>query len=99
MTDEKQVVSYEILAKALFEGYESIYAIDLETSEYRVYYESESYHKLELARRGDDFFESLLKTVSRVIAPKDRECLEIGSVRGKRIRLFNGNGFGCGEDD
>ncbi len=73
MTDEKQVVSYEILAKALFEGYESIYAIDLETSEYRVYYESESYHKLELARRGDDFFESLLKTVSRVIAPKDRD--------------------------
>ena len=69
---KKNAVSYEVLANALFENYESIYDIDLETNAYNVYYESESYRELDLTRSGSDFFTALNKEVARVVDPDDR---------------------------
>ena len=67
-----KAVSYEVLANALFENYESIYDIDLETDAYNVYYESDSYRKLDLTRSGADFFTALPKEVAKVVDPDDR---------------------------
>jgi len=72
--DERKpgMLSYEEIAHALFENYESIYNVDLETGEYKVYFESEPYSRLALARSGDDFFSALRNTVDRVVDPEDR---------------------------
>lgn len=74
MSDDKMnTLSYEVLANALFENYESIYDIDLETDAYNVYYESDSYRKLDLTRSGTDFFTVLPREVAKVIDPEDRD--------------------------
>ena len=66
-------MEYELIAKALFEGYETIYDIDIETSAYKSFYESEEYRSLSLKSEGDDFFEQLRQTVPEIIAPDDVE--------------------------
>ena len=58
---------------ALFENYESIYAVDVLTSAYHCYYESEVFHELRIERSGADFFADLHENVERVISPADRE--------------------------
>jgi len=74
MSDEsKGALSYETIANALFENYESIYNVDLETGEYSVYYESDSYRGLDLTRSGSDFFAALEGEVRQVIDPEDRD--------------------------
>ncbi len=65
--------SYEIIAKILFENYESIYEIDAETSAYRCYHESESYSELKIAGSGADFFAALHAHIPKVIHPEDQE--------------------------
>ena len=70
--EAKGALSYETIANALFENYESIYNVDLETGEYSVYYESDSYRGLDLTRSGSDFFTALEREVRQVIAPEDR---------------------------
>ncbi|MBQ9179867.1 MAG: histidine kinase [Firmicutes bacterium] len=66
-------MDYELIAKVLFESYENIYAINLETSAYCSFHESEAYRKLQLSKSGDDFFSDLTKKVNNVVAPEDRE--------------------------
>lgn len=66
-------VSYETLAKALFEAYECIYVIDLQTEAYSVYHESESYQRLHLTRSGNAFFKQLPIEVDMVVLDEDQE--------------------------
>ena len=70
---EKQALSYEIIAKALFENYESIYDIDEETSAYRCYHESAMFRSLRLGSSGEDFFAALRASVSASVYPEDQE--------------------------
>ena len=42
----KSTSSHEVILRALFENYESIYDIDAETNAYYCYHESESYSDL-----------------------------------------------------
>ena len=62
-----------MMAEALFENYESIYDINLETEEYKTYYQSTSYQELELAKEGTCFFVNLVEGINRIIAPEDRD--------------------------
>lgn len=64
---------YETIANALFENYECIFNVDLETGEYLVYYESDSYRELHLERSGTDFFAALEREVERVVDSEDRK--------------------------
>ncbi len=73
MSNPKNEFSYHVIAQALFENYESIYDIDVETSAYQCYHESDSYGSLRIAKSGDDFFRSLGTRIPRVIHPDDRE--------------------------
>ena len=66
-------MDYELIAKALFESFETIYDIDLETSAYKCFHESEDYKKLKLEKSGDNFFEALPSGVEEIIAEDDRE--------------------------
>ena len=66
-------MDYELIAKALFESYECIYDIDLNTSAYRSMHESEAYRKLNLDREGEDFFAVLPEKIAEVIVPEDRD--------------------------
>ncbi len=68
----KSFVSYEMIANALFENYESVYDINMETSAYKTYFQSDSYKKLKLAKEGNNFFKELLAGVNRTIAVEDR---------------------------
>ena len=70
---EKGTVTYKMIAEALFENYESIYDIKLDTKEYRTYYQSDFYQGLKLAKKGEDFFRDLSKGIPRIIAPEDQE--------------------------
>lgn len=69
---KEPVVSYEVLARVLFENYESIIDVNLETYEYNSYHESESYQKLKLASSGPDFFASLPEAITRTITLEDQ---------------------------
>ncbi|MBR3382771.1 MAG: histidine kinase [Clostridia bacterium] len=65
--------SNEAIVKALYENYESIYAIDALTSAYRCFHESDSYRSLKLAGSGEDFFGALKNNIPKLIYEGDRE--------------------------
>ncbi|MBR2728620.1 MAG: hypothetical protein IKD92_01890 [Lachnospiraceae bacterium] len=56
---EENAVTFEMIAKALFENYECIYDIDLNSYRYKTYFQSETYRELKLSREGENFFEAL----------------------------------------
>lgn len=66
-------MDYELIAKALFERYETIYDINIETNKYSCFHESEAYSKLKIEKTGDDFFKILPLKVAEVIVPEDRK--------------------------
>ncbi|MBQ8975459.1 MAG: histidine kinase [Oscillospiraceae bacterium] len=68
----QRVLSHVAIMEALFENYESIYAIDVETSSYQCYHESDSFSALSLETVGDDFFGSLDDSILRTIYFEDR---------------------------
>ena len=70
--NQQQSVTYEMLARALFENYESIYDIDVETHAYNVFHESSSYRQLKLTSHGENFFETFPQEVARVVCPQDQ---------------------------
>ena len=64
---------YELIAKALFENYEVIYDIDLETSAYISFHESESYRRYGVNGSRNDFFREFSETVNNIVSPRDRD--------------------------
>lgn len=65
--------SYNAIARALIENYESVYDIDLTTRAYQSYYESETYSELRIKSSGEDFFASLPHYIPKVVHPDDQE--------------------------
>ncbi len=95
-SEKGRTIPYEALVNALFENYESICDLDLETSGYSVYCESETGHSLNLTKNGGNFFVALAREVDRAVVPDDRsyvmrmlsrEVLEDG-VRSKKRHSF-----------
>jgi len=66
-------IDYELIAKALFENYETIYDINLDTNEYRSFHESDAYKELQLDKCGEDFFQGLRSKAAEIIAPEDKD--------------------------
>ena len=48
-------LSYDAAVSALFENYESVYGIDVNTSAYQCYHESASFQELQIDSSGEDF--------------------------------------------
>lgn len=69
---EETAVTFEMIAKALFENYECIYDIDLNSCRYKTYFQSETYRELKLSREGENFFEALPNGVRQTIAEEDQ---------------------------
>lgn len=65
-------LSYEAIARALFENYESIYVVDMETSAYKCFHESNSYSSLQIENSGDDFFNEVAANILRTIYEEDQ---------------------------
>ena len=95
-SEEGRTIPYEALVNALFVYYVSICDLDLETSGYSVYCESETGHSLKLMKNGGDFFVALVREIDRAVVPDDRsrvmhmlsrEVLEDG-VRNKKRHSF-----------
>lgn len=70
---EDNTVTFEMIAKALFENYESIYDIDLKTCRYKTYFQSETYQELQLSKEGENFFLALPNGIRRTIAEEDQD--------------------------
>lgn len=66
-------LSRDAIVKALFETYESIYAVDAESSAFQCFHESDSYSSLCLEDHGDNFFESLDNNAIKTIYSEDQE--------------------------
>lgn len=61
-----EALSHEAIVKALFENYESIYVVDAETCSFQCFHESDSYSSLRLEESGDDFFETMMKSIEAI---------------------------------
>jgi len=72
LQDAQNALSYEAIARALFENYESLYDIDRETGAYQCYHESKAYQGLQIDKQGADFFADLHRNIPQVIHPEDR---------------------------
>ncbi len=70
-----QALSHEAIVNALFETYESLYAVDVETSSFQCFHESDSYSSLSLEESGDDFFKEKTANI-RAIWREDRDLVE-----------------------
>lgn len=66
-------LSHEAIVKALFESYESIYAVDVGTSAFQCFHESNSYSSLRLEDHGDNFFDALESNMLKKIYIEDQE--------------------------
>lgn len=68
-----KALSHEAIVKALFENYESIYAVDIETSAFQCFHESDTYSSLRLEDHGDSFFDTLESNILKTIYVEDQE--------------------------
>ena len=74
--DLQKALSQKAIMGALFENYESIYAVNITTSSYRCYHESDSYEALKMDISGDDFFADMEENVSKIIYFEDQEYVK-----------------------
>ncbi|MBO4694009.1 MAG: histidine kinase [Clostridia bacterium] len=71
-----EALSHDAIVRALFENYESIYAVDAETSLYKCFYESDSYSSLHLKGQGSNFFDALDEEAIKAVYFEDREFVK-----------------------
>lgn len=65
--------SYRVIVDTLFDRYECIYDIDVETSNYKCFYQSLTYSKLEIEGQGNDFFKVAKRFIKKTIHDDDKE--------------------------
>lgn len=86
-------MNYELIAKALFEEYESLYDIMVDTGKYRIFYESEDYRKLKLEKSGENFFADLKEHIFEIIAEEDRAYVYGMLSKNKLLKSLNENKY------
>ncbi len=67
------MLSQEVIHRAVYENYECVYVIDLETWAFQSIYESDSFSSLLLERSGDNFSDSLNKNLARTVYYEDQD--------------------------
>ena len=72
MPDKQSELSKETMMRVLFETYESLYDVDVESGGYQCHYESEHYGALDI-ETGDDFFAVLTENIYKTVYPEDQE--------------------------
>ena len=70
---KQEALSHDAIVRALFENYESIYAVDVETAAYKCFHESDSYRSLLIEDRGDDFFQTMESNIIKTIYQDDQD--------------------------
>jgi len=68
----QSILSVEVLQRAVFENYESIYVIDLNTYHYYCFHQSDSFSTLKLDDSGNDFFRDAAINILGTIYYEDR---------------------------
>lgn len=86
-------MDYELIAKALFESFENIYDVNLETSAFSSFHESEAFRKLQLDQSGADFFAVLPEQIEEVVAPSDRKYVRKMLTRDNLVNGLNENKY------
>ena len=71
--EKHEALSHDAVVRALLENYESIYAVDAETSEYQCFHESDQYSSLRIESRGKDFFDEADSNIFRTIYIEDQK--------------------------
>lgn len=95
ISDKYLEMMHDPIVNALFETYESIYAVDAETSVYWCFHESDSYSLLRLENHGEDFFEALETNILKAIYKDDQEyvrqmlCRETMDSALKKARYYS----------
>ena len=69
---KQETSSQKAILRALVENYECIYVIDVETSAYRCFHESDPYSSLCIDECGEDFFKTLEESLSKTIYADDQ---------------------------
>ncbi|MBR3227171.1 MAG: histidine kinase [Erysipelotrichaceae bacterium] len=70
-----ETLSQEAIVKALFENYESIYAVDAVSNAFQCFHQSGPYSSLELQESGEDFFMEIENNIETVYW-EDRDLVE-----------------------
>ncbi len=73
---QERSVTYTQIAESLASHYDLIYYVDCLTSPYCEFSTKKRYGELAVREEGDDFFETSLQNVERVIYPEDRERMK-----------------------
>lgn len=68
----KEKTDYKLIAKVLFQNYESIYDVNIQSFEFYTFHESDFYQELRLGYSGTDFFETIKHIVERIVVPEDQ---------------------------
>ena len=79
------------IAQTLAHGYEDLYYVNLENSEYIEYNTDAETGALIEIRRGTDFFESLISDADVMVYPDDRDMVRMNLNRGTLIDALNRN--------
>ncbi len=88
-----EALSRNAIVRALFENYESLYVVNVETSAFKCYHESESYSSLSIEEEGEDFFGTLEKNVETAIYLEDREFVLRMMTRQNLMSALTGERF------
>ncbi len=75
-SERHDALSHEAIARALYENYESIYVVDIETSSFKCFHESDSYSSLKLEHSGDDFFNEVTENILRTVYEGDQNYVK-----------------------
>lgn len=74
--EHQRTLSKNAISQALFENYESLYAVDIETSAYQCFHESDSYSALEFESSGNNFFITLDNILLRTVYKEDLDYVK-----------------------
>lgn len=89
----QEVLSQEVLQKAVVENYESLYAIDINTSNYFCFHQSDSFSTLKLENEGTDFFEDVGINIITTIYREDRSYVQSKLSRASIIDGLSKNSY------
>ncbi|SKB84732.1 diguanylate cyclase (GGDEF) domain-containing protein [Lachnospiraceae bacterium] len=74
---QKAQITFSHIAESLAANYDMLFYVDLENNSYAGYSSNNSLGKLHVEQTGEDFFDDIMKNMSRFINPQEREKMTI----------------------
>ena len=72
-SEKKEKMIHDHIALVMAEGYEAIFYIDIETSEYLSFSKSKKYRSMDAVETGKNFFKDALESIEKCVFPNDWE--------------------------